>query len=179
MDFIQLTYYTKRLYTPKDPFEYRMVKGGETREGGEGGGGREEGGRAVRDRREGMGGEGEKRREGARERRTNERTDTWRNREMEMGDAVRMAALSRLMELSVLIQAFSCVKIWAEITRSSYKRDGRIAGLQCVEVSNLLIFFICFIFFQFAATRSYRIPQQSLLNTPRKIPGSKQPIKHP
>lgn len=123
--------------------------------------------------------EGEKRREGARERRTNERTDTWRNREMEMGDAVRMAALSRLMELSVLIQAFSCVKIWAEITRSSYKRDGRIAGLQCVEVSNLLIFFICFIFFQFAATRSYRIPQQSLLNTPRKIPGSKQPIKQP
>lgn len=45
MDFIQLTYYTKRLYTPKDPFEYRMVKGGETREGGEGGGGgKKEGG---------------------------------------------------------------------------------------------------------------------------------------
>jgi len=65
---------------------------------------------------------------------------------MEMGDAVRMAA-SRLMKLSVLIRAFSRVKIWAEITRWSYKREGRIAGLQCVELSYLLIFLSVSFFF--------------------------------
>ena len=54
----------------------------------EGGGGkgrmRGRGGRAGRGGSEGMG--GEKRREAARERQENERTDTWQNREMDRGD---------------------------------------------------------------------------------------------